>query len=89
MLNLNMEYWMWDLNVTGDESDMKNFGSNLRLQTSCAFVFADVLTRMGRERVVVVVADYWAHLMVGQYLLLGKMGLTATIFKCGIFAASG
>ena len=47
------------------------------------FVSVDILTLMGWGQVILVVADYWAPRMVGQYLLPGKMALTDDIVECG------
>ena len=76
---------MWNLNVTGYESYLKDYVSIFRLKTSGVFVSADVLTLMGWGRVVLVVADYCAQRMVGQYLLPVTIGLSAHIVWCGIF----
>ena len=50
--------------MTGSESDLKDPGSIFRLQTSGVFVSADVLMLMGLGRIVLVVAGYFAHMMV-------------------------
>ena len=89
ILNIEIDYWTWKLNVTGDESDLKDSGYILRLQKSGVFVSVDVIEVMGWGRVVLVVANYCAHRMVGKYLPPVTMGLTSAIFECGIYAAFG
>ena len=39
--------------------------------------------------VFLILADYCAEQMVGQYLIPGTMELTDIIVECGIFTASG
>ena len=65
IVNIAVDYWLWMLNVTGDESDMKDSGYIMMLQNSNVFVSEDVLALMIWGGVVLVVADYCAQWIVG------------------------
>ena len=80
---------MLKFNVTEYDSYLKESVCIFRLQASHVFVSADVLMVMGLGRVVLVVYNYCSQRMVVQYLLPSKMGLTAAIVECGIYATFG
>ena len=80
---------MLKFNVTEYDSYPKESVCIFRLQESYVFVSADLLMVMGLGRVVLVVYNYCSQRMVVQYLLPSKMGLTAAIVECGIYATFG